>query len=114
MPAWVFPSLEGTALEERNVRHVFGRLLEKAELRQMRLHDLRHTFATLLLQANAPITYVSSWAIATRRSRSACMRITCRTRHAPTSIASTGNHLQPPGNQRPLLLIRRRRLNRLE
>jgi integrase len=54
-----FPSLEGTALEERNVRRVFGRLLEKADLRQIRIHDLRHTYATLLLQAGAPITYVS-------------------------------------------------------
>ena len=34
VPEWVFPSLEGTALEERNVRHVFTRMLEKAELRQ--------------------------------------------------------------------------------
>ena len=59
MPLWVFPSREGTALEERNVRHVFTRLLEKAQLRQMRIHDLRHTHATLLLQAGAPITYVS-------------------------------------------------------
>jgi integrase len=55
----VFASLEGTALEERNVRHVFTRILEKAELRQIRIHDLRHTYATLLLQAGAPITYVS-------------------------------------------------------
>jgi integrase len=30
MPAWVFPSLEGSAVEERNVRHVFTRALEKA------------------------------------------------------------------------------------
>ena len=56
---WVFPSLEGTALEERNVRHVFTRLLAKANLRQIRIHDLRHTYATLLLSAGAPITYVS-------------------------------------------------------
>jgi integrase len=59
VPPWVFPSLEGTALEERNVRHVFTRLLEKAELAHRRIHDLRHTNATLLLQAGAPITYVS-------------------------------------------------------
>jgi integrase len=59
MPAWIFPSLEGTALEERNVRTVFTRLLAKADLRQIRIHDLRHTYATLLLQAGAPITYVS-------------------------------------------------------
>ena len=59
MPSWVFPSLEGTALEERNVRTAFTRVLEKAKLRQIRIHDLRHTYATLLLQAGAPITYVS-------------------------------------------------------
>jgi hypothetical protein len=35
------------------------KLLEKAEQRQIRIHDLRHTYATLLLQAGAPITYVS-------------------------------------------------------
>lgn len=60
MPPWVFSSLEGTALEERNVRHVFSRLLEKSEIRQVRIHDLRHSYATLLLQAGAPITYVSA------------------------------------------------------
>lgn len=60
MPPWVFPSLDGTALEERNVSHVFTRLLEKSELRQIRIHDLRHSYATLLLQAGAPITYVSA------------------------------------------------------
>jgi integrase len=59
LPPWVFASLEGTALEERNVRHVFTRMLEKADLRQIRIHDLRHSYATLLLQAGAPITYVS-------------------------------------------------------
>jgi integrase len=59
MPGWVFPSLEGTALEERNARTAFARVLEKAKLRQIRIHDLRHTYATLLLQAGAPITYVS-------------------------------------------------------
>ena len=59
LPPWVFASLEGTALEERNVRHVLTRILEKANLRQIRIHDLRHTYATQLLQAGAPITYVS-------------------------------------------------------
>ena len=58
LPPWVFASLEGTALEERNVRHVFTRMLEKAELRQIRIHDLRHTFASLLLQQGESIVYV--------------------------------------------------------
>ena len=39
--------------------HVFTRLLEKAELAHRRIHDLRHSYATLLLQAGAPITYIS-------------------------------------------------------
>jgi integrase len=34
-------------------------MLEQAALRQIRLHDLRHTCASLRLQAGAPITYVS-------------------------------------------------------
>jgi integrase len=37
----------------------FTRMLEKAELRQIRIHDLRHSCATHLLKAGAPITYVS-------------------------------------------------------
>jgi Phage integrase family len=53
MPAWIFPSPEGTALEERNVRTVFARLLAKADMRQICIHDLRHTYSTLLLQAGA-------------------------------------------------------------
>jgi integrase len=55
---WVFPSLIGTELEARNVRHVFKRLLEKAELRNIRVHDLRHTNASLLLQQGESIVYV--------------------------------------------------------
>ena len=60
MPEWVFPSLTGTPVEKRNVRHVLKRVLEKAGLRHFRIHDLRHTYVTLLLQAGAPITYVSA------------------------------------------------------
>ena len=56
MPASIFPSPEGTALEERNVRTVFARLLAKADMRQICIHDLRHTYSTLLLQTRAPIT----------------------------------------------------------
>jgi integrase len=42
-PAWIFPSPEGTALEERNVRTVFARLLATAEASDL-IHDLRHTY----------------------------------------------------------------------
>ena len=47
-----------TALEERNVRHVFRRLLQTAALRHIRLHDLRHSCASLLLQQGESIVYV--------------------------------------------------------
>ena len=60
MPAWVFCTPEGGPIDGDNLRHrVFYRVLEKAGLRRVRLHDLRHTMASLLLQAGAPITYVS-------------------------------------------------------
>jgi integrase len=56
LPPWVFPSREGSALEERNVRHVFARTLEEAELWQIRIDDLRHTYASLLLQQGESIS----------------------------------------------------------
>ena len=38
----------------------FRRLLKAAGLPGFRLYDLRHTYASLLLDAGAPITYVSA------------------------------------------------------
>ncbi|HYT73688.1 MAG TPA: tyrosine-type recombinase/integrase [Vicinamibacterales bacterium] len=37
---------------------VFARLLEKAGLRHIRIHDLRHTFASLLLRLGESVVYV--------------------------------------------------------
>ena len=54
----VFPSRLGTLLDDANVRHIFKRGLEKAELRQIRFHDLRHTFASLLIQQGESLAYV--------------------------------------------------------
>jgi len=59
LPAWVFATLEGTHLDGDNVRHrVFYRLLTSAKLREIWFHDLRHTFASLLIQNGEPLTYV--------------------------------------------------------
>jgi integrase len=55
----VFASVTGTALDESNVRKAFNRILEAAELDRRGPHQMRHTFASLLLQGGAPITYVS-------------------------------------------------------
>jgi integrase len=48
----VFASKVGTAIEPRNLDRHFKRMLEKAELSDMRFHDLRHAAASLLLAQN--------------------------------------------------------------
>ena len=59
MPDWVFCTESGGPLDGDNLRHrVFYKLLEKAELRRVRFHDLRHTFASLLLQNRESPAYV--------------------------------------------------------
>lgn len=45
----VFVTTIGTALDERNVRREFKAILESANLPTIRVHDLRHTCASLLL-----------------------------------------------------------------
>jgi integrase len=45
----VFTSSIGTPLDDRNVRRAFHDLLTAAKLPTIRIHDLRHTCATLLL-----------------------------------------------------------------
>jgi integrase len=51
--AYVFISTAGTPLEPRNVNRAFDALLERAGLRRIRLHDLRHSFGSLLLASGA-------------------------------------------------------------
>ena len=48
----------GTQLDPSNLRKVFNRLLVDAELRRIRFHDLRHTFASRLLQNGESLQYV--------------------------------------------------------
>ena len=59
LPEWVFANREGNPPDMQNVknRH-FYRCLEKAGLRRIRFHDLRHTFASLLLQNGEFLPYV--------------------------------------------------------
>ena len=55
----VFPSPDGAIMDPDNLYHrYFQRVLTKAGLRKIRLHDLRHTFGSLLLQNGATIVYV--------------------------------------------------------
>lgn len=59
VPLWIFATDTGTPLEANNLRHRFWpRLFAKAELRQVRIHDLRHTYASLLIAQGESLTYV--------------------------------------------------------
>jgi integrase len=56
---WVFVSSEGRPLFKANfAQRVFHPLLKKAALRRIRFHDLRHTFASRLLQNGESPAYV--------------------------------------------------------
>lgn len=48
----------GKPMEQNYIRRVFTRLLVKAGLGEVRLHDIRHTFASLLLSDGASPVYV--------------------------------------------------------
>jgi len=59
VPDWLFCTEDGGALDGDNLRHrVFYKVLEKAQLRRVRFHDLRHTFASLLIAQGASLAYV--------------------------------------------------------
>ncbi|MBW2120865.1 MAG: site-specific integrase [Deltaproteobacteria bacterium] len=60
VPPWVFVGENGQPLDPDNLRHrVFLKALEKAGLRHFRLHDLRHSYATLRLSKGDDIADVS-------------------------------------------------------
>jgi integrase len=55
----VFPSPDGSILDPDNLYHrYFQPVLTKSGLRKIRLHDLRHTFGSLLIQRGASLVYV--------------------------------------------------------
>jgi integrase len=56
---WIFENENGGFQDMKNLknRH-FHKCLEKAGLRRIRFHDLRHTFASLLIQNREPLAYV--------------------------------------------------------
>jgi len=59
VPELVFLNYEGRMINSFNLRpRVFHAALEKVGLRRIRIHDLRHTFASLLLQNGESIVYV--------------------------------------------------------
>jgi integrase len=57
---FVFPNTNGTAMDDRNFRmRTFYPALRRAGLRKVRVHDLRHTAASMLIAAGADLADVS-------------------------------------------------------
>jgi len=59
IPEWIFITEDGTPIDGSNWRkRVFNKAIEKAGLRKIRIHDLRHTYASLLIQAGESLAYI--------------------------------------------------------
>lgn len=59
IPDWVFVNEKGTPLDSSHWRsRVFNKALEKAGLRKVRVHDVRHSYASLLIQAGESLAYI--------------------------------------------------------
>lgn len=60
VPEFVFCTPSGSPMDNHNVRYqYFSKVLKSAGLRKIRIHDLRHTFATLHLSSGSPLQWVS-------------------------------------------------------
>ena len=59
LPEWVFVTEEGKPCYENYPRRIFYKVIEKAGLRKIRLHDIRHTYATLRITKGDNVADVS-------------------------------------------------------
>jgi integrase len=59
IPQEVFLNYEGRRVDPSHFKQqIFDKVVSRAGLRSMRIHDLRHTFASLLIQAGESLAYV--------------------------------------------------------
>jgi integrase len=59
MPEWVFVNGDGNPYHESYPRRIFYKAIKKAGLRKIRVHDLRHTYATLRITKGDNVADVS-------------------------------------------------------
>ncbi len=84
VPQWVFISNERNPIDQANFHNrVWRKLLAKAGLRYIRVHDLRHSFASLLIQNGESLAYVKEQ----------------MGHHSITITVDTYGHLVPGGNK---------------
>jgi integrase len=59
LPEWIFPNQNGNPMEFYNIRHRhFEKCLKLAGLPKIRFHDLRHTFASLMIRKGKSMKFV--------------------------------------------------------
>ncbi|WP_100065149.1 tyrosine-type recombinase/integrase [Miniphocaeibacter massiliensis] len=56
----VFPNNIGNYMDNKKLPRAFKKVLEKANIRDMNFHSLRHSYATRLFEANVPMKTVQS------------------------------------------------------
>jgi site-specific recombinase XerC len=56
---FIFANLDGSLPDPHHVTKVFNQIVRKAGLKHIRLHDLRHTYATLQRKYGVPIEAIS-------------------------------------------------------
>jgi len=58
-PTWMFTDATGHPIHPHAISQAFARVVRNADVPLIRLHDVRHTHATLLLKAGVPVKVVS-------------------------------------------------------
>jgi integrase len=56
---WVFTDDEGQPIRPHSFSQAFDRIVARADVPRVRLHDVRHTHGTLLITAGVPVKVVS-------------------------------------------------------
>ncbi len=56
---WVFTNSAGKPIHPHSISQAFERIVKRAEVPRIRLHDVRHTHGTLLIKAGIPVKVVS-------------------------------------------------------
>lgn len=56
---FIFPDTKGNVMRPDNIRRIMKRICEAAKVRAIRIHGLRHTYASLSLRSGTPVEVVS-------------------------------------------------------